>query len=274
MTSLTSADPVTRARRTPPRRREVARRAAGLLGLAVALGVWQGTALALDTYVLPTFTASASVVGELVTGPVLTEDILPSVGRVLIGFMLAAVLGIVLGLTLGSVRWLGDLCAPLMNFMRSVPMPLLIPAALVLFGLGGTMVIALIVSASTWPILLNSFDAVRRVEPLYVDTARMCGLRGPTLFWKVLLPATLPSIFAGLRVALSISLVVLVVAEILGASSGIGYRIQNAAQTFAITSTYAGVIVLACLGWLFDTTFLAVERRLLAWEQGMTGRAT
>lgn len=270
-TSPTSSAPV---RLPPARRRDLGRRAAGLLGLGVVLATWQATAVSLDTVIFPTFTASIGAVGDLVTGDALVEDILPSVGRVLVGFTLSAVLGAGLGLTLGYVRWLGDTCAPLLSFLRSVPAPLLIPAALVVFGLGTKMVVAVIVSAAIWPVLLNAFDAARRVEPLFVDTARMCGLNGVELFRKVLLPATLPSIFAGLRVALSLSLVVLVVAEILGASSGIGYRIQNASQTFAITTTYAGVIVLACLGWLFDTAFLAVERRLLAWEQGMTGRTT
>jgi ABC-type nitrate/sulfonate/bicarbonate transport system permease component len=157
------------------------------------------------------------------------------------------------------------------DFLRSVPSPLLVPLALVVMGLGARMVIAVIVSAAVWPVMLNAFDAARRIEPLYLDTARISGLRGVRLFRTVLLPATLPAIFAGLRVALSVSLAVLVVAEILGASSGIGYFIQNAQQTFAVPQTYAGVIILACLGWLFDTVFLVVERRLLRWERALSG---
>lgn len=273
---MTTLAPDVRAElgRTAARRRTLGRKVVGWVGLAAALLAWQLAALAVNSVIFPTFTSSLAAVGGLVTGPVLTGDILPSVGRVLAGFAISAVLGIAVGLLLGYVRWLGDYCSAVLNFLRAVPMPLLIPAALVLFGLGAKMVIAIIVSAAVWPVLLNAFDAARRIEPLYLDAGRNCGLRGPALFTRVLLPATLPSIFAGLRVALSVSLAVLVVAEILGAASGIGYFIQSAAQTFQVQQTYAGVIILGILGWLFDTTFLFVEHRVLAWERGMTGRST
>ena len=243
----------------------------GWLGLAVAAGSWQLLAMGLHKTVFPTFWRSISEVGNLLTGDVLTEDIVPSIIRTLIGFGISAVIGVTVGLTLGYVRWLGDYCSAVINFLRSVPSPLLVPLALILFGLGSKMVIPVIVSAAVWPVLLNAYDAARRVEPLYLDTARTCQLGGPALFGRVLLPATLPSIFAGLRVALSVSLAVLVIAEIIGASSGIGYFIQNAEQTFAVAEMYAGVIVLACMGWLFDTVFLALEHWLLKWEQGRAG---
>jgi len=273
MSALAMAPSVAASRRRTVRLRDLGRRTMGVVGLAVALVVWQLAALQLDTVIFPTFTSSLAAVGDLLSGPALTGDILPSIGRVLIGFAISAVVGVVVGLTLGYVRWLGDYFSAVLNFCRSVPAPLLIPAALAVFGLGAKMVIAVIVSAAVWPVLLNAFDAARRIEPLYLDTARVSGLRRMELFRRVLLPATLPSIFAGLRVALSVSLVVLVVAEILGASSGIGYFIQSAAQTFKVQQTYAGVIILGCLGWFFDTTFLFVEHRLLAWERGMTGRS-
>ena len=254
-------------------RRSVGHHLLGWLGLAVALGAWQLLAVVLDKTVFPSFSQSLVAVGQLLSGPVLTDDILPSVGRALAGFAISGVLGVVLGLVLGYVRRLGDYCSAVIDFLRSVPSPLLVPLALVVMGLGARMVIAVIVSAAIWPVMLNAFDAARRIEPLYLDTARISGLRGVGLFRTVLLPATLPAIFAGLRVALSVSLAVLVVAEILGASSGIGFFIQNAQQTFAVPQTYAGVIILACLGWLFDTVFLVVERRLLRWERALSGGA-
>jgi sulfonate transport system permease protein len=267
MSAAASAAPV----RTRRWRRSLGQQLLGWAGLAVALGGWQLLAVVLDKTVFPSFSQSVVAVGELLTGPELTEDILPSVGRALAGFAISAVIGIVVGLVLGYVRQLGDYCSAVLDFLRSVPSPLLVPLALVVMGLGARMVIAVIVTAAVWPVLLNAFDAARRIEPLYLDTARISGLRGAGLFRTVLLPATLPAIFAGLRVALSVSLAVLVVAEILGASSGIGYFIQNAQQTFAVPQTYAGVLVLGCLGWLFDTVFLVVERRLLRWERALSG---
>ncbi len=245
----------------------------GWAGLAALAGLWQVLATARHSFVFPTFTSAVSAAARLVGSSVLTDDIVPSLMRVLVGFAISAVLGVVIGLALGYVRWLGDCCAAVVDFLRAVPTPLLIPAAVVIFGLGGNMVVAVIVSAAVWPVLVNAHDATRRVPQLYLDAARVCGLRGLALYRRVLLPATLPAIFAGLRVALSVSLAVLVVAEILGASSGIGFFIRNAQETFAVPQTYAGVIILACIGWLFDTAFLAFERRALAWERALGAQA-
>lgn len=245
-------------------------RSAGWLGvLAVALA-WQLTSLALHKPAFPTFTTALSAVGQVVTGPVLTTDVLPSLARALTGFAISAVAGTSIGLTLGYVRSLGDCCTAVVDFLRSIPAPLLVPLAIVLLGLGSRMVVAVVVAAAVWPVLVNAFDAARRTEPFYLDTARSCGIRGVTLLRIVLLPAALPMVMAGLRIALSTSLAVLVVAEMLGASSGIGYFIQQAQQTFQIPQTYAGIIVLAAIGWFLDTAFLLVEHRLLRWDRAVT----
>jgi ABC-type nitrate/sulfonate/bicarbonate transport system permease component len=257
--------------RSAVRNRRLALLGTGWLGLVVAAGAWQLLAMALHQTIFPTFTTAVAAVGHILTGPQLTQDILPSVVRALAGFAISGVVGIAVGLTLGYVRRLGDYCVTVIDFLRSLPAPLFVPLGIVVLGLGSTMVVAIVVSAAVWPVLLNSFDAARRVEPLYLDTARACGLRRFALFRIVLLPATLPMVFAGLRVALSTSLAVLVVAEMLGAHSGIGFFIQDAQQTFRVQDTYAGVIVLAGIGWLFDTAFLVVERRLLRWESALTG---
>jgi ABC-type nitrate/sulfonate/bicarbonate transport system permease component len=251
--------------------RRLRRIALGWGGVVVAAAGWQVLAIALHTAVFPTFLVTMGAVGQVLSGPALTEDIVPSIERALIGFAISGVLGVVLGLTLGYVRRLGDYCATVVDFLRSLPTPLFIPLAIVWFGLGGQMVVAIVVSAAVWPVLLGAFDAARRVEPLHLDVARMCGLRHVHLFRVVLLPATLPAVMAGLRLALSTSLAVLIIAEILGASSGLGYFIQDAQQTFQIPQTYAGVVVLAALGWIFDTAFLAAEHRWLRWERALSG---
>lgn len=259
----------------PARRRRTGRilalRLAGWAGLLVVAAVWQLVALALHKPVFPTFSTAITAVGDVLGGPVLTADIVPSLIRALVGFAISGVAGIVIGLTLGYVRRLGDYAAVVIDFLRSLPAPLLVPLGIVLIGLGTPMVVAIIVAAALWPVLINAFDAVRRIEPGYLDAARACGLRGTALLRIVLLPAALPMVLAGLRIAVSTSLAVLVIAEMLGASNGIGYFIQNAQQTFLVPQTYAGIIILAALGWLFDTAFLFAEHRLLRWEHALTG---
>jgi ABC-type nitrate/sulfonate/bicarbonate transport system permease component len=219
-----AAEPAVGGRRAA---RRLGLRTAGWLGVLAVAAAWQLAALALGKPVLPTFTTAVAAVGQVITGPALTTDILPSLARALVAFAISGVAGIVIGLTLGYLRGLGDYCVAVIDFLRSVPAPLLIPLAIVALGLGSRMVVAVVVAAAVWPVLINAFDAARRTEPLYLDTARSCGIRGVTLLRIVLLPGALPMVMAGLRIALSTCLAVLVVAEMLGASSGIGYFIPG-----------------------------------------------
>lgn len=243
----------------------------GWLGLAVAALAWQVASGLAGSAILPGVGPAATRTWDLLTGPVLSQDLIPSIIRTLIGFGISAVLGISVGLVVGYYRAAREWTSAVFDFGRSLPTPLLIPVALVIFGLGGPMVVAVIVTAAVWPVLINTANATAALEPTLVDTARILGLRGPSLMGRVVLPAVSPQIFAGLRVAISVSLAVMVVSEILGGGSGIGYFIANAQQSFAITDSYAGVIVLCLLGWAFDTLFLLIERWLLAWQRGTVG---
>jgi ABC-type nitrate/sulfonate/bicarbonate transport system permease component len=251
----------------PVTNRQLAFKAASCLGVVLVLVLWQLLAVVLRTGVLPSFTVTASAAVSLLRGPELSADILPSIGRALIGFLIASAIGIAIGLVLGHIRWLGSYCSAVLDYGRSVPSPLLVPLAIVVFGEGSRMVIVMIVVAVVWPVLVNAWDGVRRIEPLYLDAARACGLHGRAIFTHVLIPATLPPIFAGLRLALSTSLLVLVVAEYLGGNSGIGFLMSQAQQNFQISDVFACALILIVLGWLFDTVFLFAERRLLRWEK-------
>lgn len=243
----------------------------GWLGVAVLALLWQVLAGSLHSSILPTFTDAVRSGWHLVTSATLGADVVPSVLRTAVGFAISAVVGVVVGLVVGHYRAAREWTQALMDFLRSLPTPLLVPVFIVLFGLSSTMVVAVIVTAAVWPVLINTANATAELDPTMLDTARVYGLRGRSLFTKVVLPAVSPQIFAGLRVALSVSLAVMVVAEILGGSSGIGYFIANAQQSFRISDSYGGVLVLCGLGWLFDTLFLRLERRVLAWQHGQMG---
>lgn len=258
-----------------PTRRVVARKSIswglGWLGLAAAVGVWEIVSAIMGKTLVPGFGAVASDAWHLLTGPVLTEDVVPSVLRTLVGFAISVVLGVVIGMLTGYYRGAREWTAGVFDFMRSLPTPLLIPVALTLLGLGSSMVVAVIVTAAVWPVLINTSNATRGLDPTLIDTARSLGLRGRSLMIRAVLPAVSPAIFAGMRVAISVALAVMVVAEILGGSSGIGYFISNAQQSFAITDSYGGVLILCLLGWAFDTVFILIERRALRWQRGAAG---
>lgn len=267
MSTITTAAPT-----LPGRRRQLIRSwGLGWLGLALAAAVWQLVAAAAHSSIFPGFAASAGAAWRLLTGPVLTSDLLPSVGRTLLGFAISAVLGVAIGVGIGWSRRAREWTSAVFDFLRSLPTPLLIPAALALLGIGGRMVVAVIVTAAIWPVLINTANATASLEPILLDTARILELRRGALLRHVVIPAISPQVFAGLRVAISVSLAVMVVAEILGGGSGIGYFIASAQQSFRITDSFAGVLLLCLLGWLFDTVFLLAERRLLSWQRGTIG---
>lgn len=267
MTALTKSS-LARKRRAP----RLLSPALALAGVVVIAVAWQLLSLGLNTALVPTFTTSIQQTWDLLGQHAFRADIGVSVVRILIGFGISAALGTVVGLGLGLWSGVADYCTAVLDFCRSVPVPLLVPIFIVSLGLGSSLVVAVIVTGATWPVLVNAFQAARGLDPVTMESARSCRIRGQRLFRQVVLPATLPQIFAGYRLALSTSIAVMVVAEILGASNGVGNFIQQAQQSFQIPGTYAGVIVLGCLGWIADSMFLLSERWLLGWHHAMLTR--
>ncbi|GHG15984.1 MULTISPECIES: ABC transporter permease [Amycolatopsis] len=200
------------------------------------------------------------------------DNVFPSLARTLGGWALAAVVGIVLGVLLGRSATAMDYVGPLFAFFRSIPPPTLIPVFAVLFGLSSGMQVGSIIFGVVWPVLLNAVDGVRSVDQVKVETAR--SFRTPKAYWigMVVLPAAAPKIFAGLRVSLSISLLLMVVSELVGAYNGIGRSLLNAQQDFEFPTMWSWLVLLGILGYVFNTIFLAAERRVLAWQPTRLGR--
>ncbi|MET0885271.1 MAG: ABC transporter permease [Mycetocola sp.] len=235
----------------------------GWLTLAFLLGVWQVYGTLVSSSSVVSFSEAIMALWKLLTGPSLTADIIPSILRMLLGFVVAAFVGLLIGLLLGVNRRLAPWVTPLLEFGRAVPPPLVIPIAIVIMGFGEQLVIFTIALGAFWPVLLNTIDGVRRVEPLFLDTAKALHLSPLQRVRDIILPAALPTIMAGLRVALGLSLIMMVLSEMLAANNGIGYQLLFAQQTFRVPTTYGGVVLLAILGWFFDTIFVLIERRVL-----------
>ncbi|WP_086846552.1 ABC transporter permease [Amycolatopsis kentuckyensis] len=200
------------------------------------------------------------------------DNVFPSLARTLGGWASAAIVGIVLGVLLGRSATAMDYVGPLFAFFRSIPPPTLIPVFAVLFGLSSGMQVGSIVFGAVWPVLLNTVDGVRSVDQVKVETAR--SFRTPKAYWlgMVVLPSAAPKIFAGLRVSLSISLLLMVVSELVGAYNGIGRSLLNAQQDFEFPTMWSWLVLLGILGYVFNTIFLAAERRVLAWQPARLGR--
>jgi ABC-type nitrate/sulfonate/bicarbonate transport system permease component len=194
------------------------------------------------------------------------QDVLPSVTRVLGGWLLAAALGIAAGIALGRSRVAIDYVGPQFAFARAIPPPTLIPVFLVLFGIGTTMQLATIVFGALWPVLLNAVDGARSLDRVQEETAR--SLRTPLVhrIALVVLPAALPKIFAGLRLSLSIAVLLMVVSELVGAANGIGYQLLLAQRQFDFPVMWAWIALLGLVGYGLNTLLLVVERRVLRWQ--------
>jgi ABC-type nitrate/sulfonate/bicarbonate transport system permease component len=197
------------------------------------------------------------------------SDMLPSLARLAIGYAIAALLGIALGVLLGSYPRVARAVEPLVEFLRAVPPPALIPFAILVLGIGDAMKIFIIALVCLFPILLNTVDGVRGIDPTLVATARVYRLGRRDRLAHVVLRGASPQIFAGLRTSLSLALILMVISELVASSNGIGYFVLQSQRSFDIDAMWSGIVLLGLLGYVLNAAFLLVERRALAWHRGV-----
>ncbi|MGW1713937.1 ABC transporter permease [Streptomyces sp. NPDC002156] len=203
----------------------------------------------------------------------LRADVLPSILRLAAGYAVAAVVGVALGTVIGSYRRVRALCEPVLEFLRAIPAPVLIPVIMLFAGIDDTMKITVIASGCVWPILLNTVEGVRAVDPVMAETARSYGITGAARLRNVVLRSASPQIFAGLRQALSIAIILMVISEMFAASNGLGFTIVQFQRGFAIPDMWTGILVLGLLGFVLSVVFQLVERRVLGWYHGLRASA-
>ena len=197
--------------------------------------------------------------------PRLASDVLPSVGRLAIGYVCAVLLGVGFGVALGSLPRLRALAEPVLEFFRALPPPALVPVLMLLFGVGTSMRLLVIVSGAIWPILLNTVEGVRAVDEVLSDTCRCYGITGAARLRRFVLRAASPQIVTGMRQGLSIAIILMVVSEMFASSSGLGFAIVDFQRGFSIPEMWSGIIVLGLLGYGLSLLFRAFEARVLHW---------
>lgn len=258
-------------RRRSRRSRGTSEFALGWGTLLLTLLSWQFFAHVTDIRSVAAPVEAALALVRMVTSEDLTRHILPSVYRVAVGYSLAAGAGILLGVAIGFAGRIEPWVRPTIEFLRAIPPPAILPLALFAIGTGDAMRIFVIAFGCLWPILLNSMDGARRTDRLYVDVARVSGWGTPRILRSVVFPASLPQIFAGLRVSLAIGFIMMVISEMIGASSGLGFRILESQRSLRVADTYAGVLAIGILGWAFNLILVAVENRAIGWRTEQNG---
>ncbi|MCO1616081.1 ABC transporter permease [Micromonospora tulbaghiae] len=247
----------------------VLHRSAALLALAA---IWETVPRAglVDRVFLPPLSEVLAAWWELLRSGQLADHVGASLTRSLTGLALAVVTAIPLGLLIGWYRPLADLLSPLLEVFRNTAALALLPVFVLILGLGETSKIALVVYACSWPILLNTVAGVKGVDPLLIRSARSMGLNHLRLFQKVILPAAVPTVFTGVRLAGAYSILVLVAAEMVGAKAGLGYLVNYAQYNFAIPDMYAGIITISAIGLVVNQLLVAGERRFSTWRADVT----
>lgn len=196
------------------------------------------------------------------------SDLAPSMERFAVGFVIALVLGVVVGTALGLSPLLRRMFEPIADFLRSLPPPALLPIVIVVLGVGATSKVFIIAFGAIWPVLLNTIDGVRGTDPTMLEMSRVYGLSRGKQVRRVILPAASPQIFVGTRLALSIALILMVISEMFGSTNGLGYFVLLSQQTFAIPQMWSGIILIGIIGYLVNLLFVLGERRALAWHRG------
>ncbi|KPC64295.1 ABC transporter permease [Streptomyces chattanoogensis] len=224
-----------------------------------------------DRTFLPPFSEVAQAWWGLVANGQLADNAQASLVRSFSGFAIAVGVSVPLGLLIGWYRPVADLLNPLLQVFLNTAALALLPVFVLLLGIGETSKISIVVYACAWPILFNTISAVRTVDPTLLKLAKSMDLSAPRLFQKVILPASVPTIFTGIRLAGAVSIVVLVAAEMIGAKAGLGYLINASQYNFAIPQMYAGIVTISVIGVAFNQLLVTVEKRLSAWRVPATG---
>ncbi len=246
------------------------RLAAAGVELAVALAllaVWWRASAGSDSFYFPPLRDILRTFGDTWVFERAGSDVVPSLARLTAGFSIALVIAIGAGLLLGLSHKARRTAGPIVEFLRAMPPPALIPAAIVALGIGDAMKVFIIAMACVWPILLNTVDGVAGVESTLLETARSYGIRRWDRLRFIILPAALPQIFAGMRTSLAVAIIVMVVSEMVAGSNGIGFFILQSQRSFAIPEMWSGILLLGLLGYALNHCLTLVERRALDWHR-------
>jgi ABC-type nitrate/sulfonate/bicarbonate transport system permease component len=224
------------------------------------------------SFYFPPFSQMLSAMWAGLTHGDLLDDLWFSLKNILVGIGLAIVVGVLLGLVIGERPTLRRATAPLLDFARATPTIAFVPVIILTLGIGAAPKIFLIFLGCIWPILLNTISGVESINPAVLETARSYRIPWWLRLRRVVLFGALPQIFAGIRVALSVAVVLMVVSEIYGSPIGLGNFILQSGSSFAVADTWGGTILIGILGYALSVVLLVVEYALLGWYHQRTPR--
>jgi NitT/TauT family transport system permease protein len=240
--------------------------------LIALLAAWEVTPRLglVDPVFLPPFSEVIAAGWQLAQSGELYDDVSASLLRALSGFLISVALIVPLGMVVGWYARIGNLVNQFIEICRNTAPLALLPVFILLLGIGELSKITMVIYSCVWPLLLNTIAAVKQVDPLLIKSARTMGATPQQLFRKVILPAALPTIFVGIRLASASAMLVLVASEMVGAKAGLGYLIINSQYSFLIPQMYFGILGITVIGLAFNVVLEALERRFMRWKAPVT----
>ena len=240
-----------------------------VLGLPVALVVtWWFWSAGSEDFYRPALSTIVEALRRTWTWDMFQEQVFPSLWRLLAGYFLAVLLGVALGALIGTFRSVRALLEPVLEFLRAFPPPVLVPAAILLSGIGDRTKILVIVFGCVWPVLLNTIEGVRGRDEVLSDTCRSYGITGLLRLRHLMLRAASPQIVTGARQALPLAIILMVISEMMAANEGLGFTVLQFQRGFQIAEMWSGVLLLGLLGIVLSLLFRLAERSLLGWYHG------
>ena len=238
----------------------------GIVPFLILLGVWYIASVVTSQKLLPLpYEVLLSFIGVVKDGT-LIKDIMSTLKRILIGFGIASVLGVLLGVSAGAYKRASSYFISLIEFLRPIPPAAWIPIAILWFGIGDGSSSFLVFLGSFFPIFINTYEGVRSVNINHLRAAKNLGCKKRCLISDIIIPAAFPQIFTGLRVGLGVGWICVITAELVGATSGLGYMIQLNRILLQIDNVIVGMIVIGIIGLLMNKLMLVMQRILIPWR--------
>lgn len=238
----------------------------GAAGALTALGAWFMLSRGSENVYFPALPAILDETWEYWRTAEGLRNLGASLTTLSLGLCLGIVFGVAIGLVIGQLTFVEQAISPVLEFARAIPATALIPFAMMLFGVGDNMKIFLIALGSLWPVLLNTADGARRIDPTLKDSARAFRIAGFQRQVFIVVPAVLPRILVGIRIAIPLGLILMVTSEMVGAQEGLGFVITQAQATFQLVTMWSGIVVLGVLGFSITFAYSLLERVLLRWS--------
>jgi len=233
------------------------------------LGAWQAYTVHLGSAKFPRLSTILVEFRQMWLFSQFNEHVVPSLERIALGFGIAVVIGVALGIPIGLSRWARLWTMPHIEYWRAMPPPALLPISIILVhSIGNRQKIAFIAFFCIFPILLNTIDGVRGIDPTLMESARSYNIPKGEAIRRIVLPAASPQIAAGMRTSVSLAVIMMVLSEYFSSTSGVGYVLLISKNTFEFTPMWAAIVLIGVLGYLLNVVFLLGERRLLAWHRG------